>query len=87
MLRLANHGAFLIDIIFGINHMKFYLFNLMVFNDFRNDVPIVWVITSRQKEDNLIQWLAALRAKAITDNPNGVLVVLLLMMQFTNRML
>ena len=57
------------DATFGTNHMKFYLFTLMIFDDFRNDVPIVWVITSRQKEDDLLQWLMALRAKAITVQP------------------
>ena len=57
------------DATFDINHMKFHLFTLMVFDDFRNGVPIAWVITSRQKEDDLIQWLTALHAKAITVQP------------------
>jgi hypothetical protein len=49
MLRWANHRAISMDAIFGTNHIKFHLFTLMVFDDFRNDVPIAWVITSRQK--------------------------------------
>ena len=50
MLRWTNHGAISMDATFGINHMKFHLFTLMVFADFRNDVPIAWVITSRQNK-------------------------------------
>ena len=69
MLQWADHGAILMDATFGTNHMKFHLFILMEFDDFRNDVPIAWVITSRQKEDDLIQWLTALRAKTITIQP------------------
>ena len=34
MLRWANHGAISMDVTFGTNHMKFYLFALMVFDDF-----------------------------------------------------
>ena len=55
MLRWANNGAILMDATFGTNHMKFNLFTLMVFDDFRNGVPIIWVITSRQKKEDLIQ--------------------------------
>ena len=47
MLRWANHGAISMDATFGTNHMKFHLFTLMVIDDYRNSVPIVWVITSR----------------------------------------
>ena len=55
MLRWANHGAISMDATFDINHIKFHLFTLMVFDHFRNGVPIIWVIISRQKEDDLIQ--------------------------------
>ena len=57
------------DATFDTNHMKFYLFTLMEFDDFRNCVPIAWIITSRQKIYDLIQWLTALRAKMITIQP------------------
>ena len=69
MLRWAHHGAISMDATFGTNHMKFHLFTLMVFDDFRNGVPIAWIITSRQKEEDLIQWLTALRAKAMKVQP------------------
>ena len=50
MLRWANHGAISMDVTFGTNHMKFHLFTLVVFNDFRNGVQIAWMITSRQNK-------------------------------------
>jgi hypothetical protein len=50
MLRWANYGAISMDATFGTNHMKLHLFTLMIFDDFRNDVLIAWVITSRQKK-------------------------------------
>ena len=65
MLRWANHRKISMDTAFGTNYMKFHLFTLMIFNNFRNGIPIVRIITSRQKDD-LIQWLPALSAKAIT---------------------
>ena len=65
MLRWANHGAISMDVTFGTNHMKFHLFTLVVFDDFRNGVQIAWIITSRQNKKNLIQWLTALRVKAM----------------------
>ena len=69
MLQWANHGTISMDATFGTKHMKFHLFTLIVFDDFYNDVPIAWVITSRQKQDDLMQWLTALRAKAIIVQP------------------
>ena len=47
ILRWTNRGAISMDATFGTNHMKFHLFTLMVIDDYRNSVPIVWVIISR----------------------------------------
>ena len=49
MLRWANHGAISMDVTFATNHMKFHLFTLMVFDEFRNGVPIAWIIISKKK--------------------------------------
>ena len=69
MLGRTNNGAISMDATFGTNHIKFHLFILMTFDDFCNGVLIAWVITSRQKEEDLIQWLTALRAKPIIIQP------------------
>jgi hypothetical protein len=41
---------------FGTNNVKFLLFTLLVFDDWRNGVPIAWVITSCQMEEDLVSW-------------------------------
>jgi len=53
----ARHNETIsMDATFGTNNVKFLLFTLLVFNDWRNGVPIAWVITSRQMEDDLASW-------------------------------
>ena len=45
---------------FGTNYIKYHLFTLVVFDDFRHRVSIAWIITSRHKKNDLIQRLTAL---------------------------
>lgn len=54
-MRWDNESMISMDIMLGINHMKYYLFTLIVFDNFHG-MPIVWIITS-QLEKDLIHWL------------------------------
>jgi hypothetical protein len=55
-VEVGHNETISMDATFGTNNVKFLLFTLFVFNDWRNGVPIAWVITSCQMEDDLISW-------------------------------
>lgn len=42
------------DTTLGTNNMKFHLFTLIVFDELRNGVPIAWIITSQQNEEDFV---------------------------------
>lgn len=41
------------------------MFTMMVFDNWRNGVPVAFVITARSKQSDLIPWMRALRDKLI----------------------
>jgi hypothetical protein len=49
------------DATFGTNVSKYLLFSLLVFDDWRNGIPVAWVLTSRMTEEDLVMWLEPLR--------------------------
>jgi hypothetical protein len=51
------------DATFGTTDMKFHLFTLMGFDDHHMGVPLVWIITSRQTVEDLIEWLKPLKIR------------------------
>lgn len=69
MLKWGNDRAISIDATFCTNHIKYHLFTLFDFDDFRHGMSIASIITSRQKENDLMQWLMTLRLKAINIVP------------------
>ncbi|MCO5564520.1 hypothetical protein L7F22_018181 [Adiantum nelumboides] len=56
----------------------FYLYTILVFDAFRNGVPIAWTITSSACRSNITTWLAALRNRVLNLNkgwePNAFMV-------------
>ncbi len=70
MLSYGHNGAISMDATFGTNDMKFHLFTLMWFNDHRTNVPLVWIITSRQTIEDLIKWLKPLKYKMLSHMPH-----------------
>jgi len=70
MLSYGHNGAISMDATFGTNDMKFYLFTLMGFDDHRTGVPLAWIITSRQKVQDLIEWLKPLKEKMLSHMPH-----------------
>jgi hypothetical protein len=48
------------DATFSTNDVKYHLFTLMAFDFHQIGVPIIWVITSQQTRENLVDWLSAL---------------------------
>ncbi|MCO5594264.1 hypothetical protein L7F22_048291 [Adiantum nelumboides] len=44
---------------------QFYLYTILVFDAFRNGVPIAWAITSSACQSNITTWLAALRNRVL----------------------
>jgi len=47
MLSYNHNGAIFMDALFGTNDMKFHLFTLIGFDDYRMGVPLAWIIVSR----------------------------------------
>ncbi len=70
MLSYGHNGAIFMDVTFGTNDMKFHLFTLMGFDDHRIDVPLAWIITSRQIVQDLIEWLKPLKDKMLSHMPH-----------------
>ncbi len=70
MLSHGHNGAISMDATFDTNDMKLYLFTLMGFDDHCMGIPLVWIITSRQTVEDLIEWLKPLKNKMILHMPH-----------------
>ncbi len=66
MLSYDHNGAISMDATFGTSDMKFHLFTLMGFDDHRTCILLVWIITSRQRIEDLIEWLKPLKDKMLS---------------------
>ncbi|MCO5601561.1 hypothetical protein L7F22_055684 [Adiantum nelumboides] len=62
--KYGNRGLLAMDSTFGTNKYKFQLYTVLVFDGFRNGVPVAWVITSSSTRVNTSSWLTALRNRA-----------------------
>ncbi len=69
MLSYGHNGAISMDATFGTNDMKFHLFTLMGFDDHCMGVLLAWIITSKQKIEDLIEWLKPLKNKMLSKMP------------------
>ncbi len=69
MLSYGHNGAIFMDAKFGTNDMKFHLFIFMGFDDHRTSVLLAWIITSKQKVQDLIEWLKPLKDKMLSHMP------------------
>jgi hypothetical protein len=69
MLSYGHNGAISMDATFGTNDMKFHLFALMGFDDQCMNVPLAYIITSRQTIEDLIKWLKPLKDKTLSHMP------------------
>ena len=49
---------------------KLLLFSSFVFDDWHNDMPIAWIITSQQQEENFIDWLLAFKHHTFDQKPS-----------------
>ena len=70
MLKHGHNGAIAMDATFGTNFPKYPLFSLLVFDDWRNGIPVAWVLTSRMKEEDRVMWLEPLRRHLQKDMAN-----------------
>ncbi len=61
LLKYGKDGCIAMDATFGTNDLMYHLFTLVVFDEWHNGIPIAWVITSRQKECDIYDWLWALK--------------------------
>jgi hypothetical protein len=66
MILCGDNGAISMDATFGTNDVKFHLFTLMVFYAHCTSMLAAWIITSRQKIENLVEWLFQLWQNFIT---------------------
>jgi hypothetical protein len=58
------------DAKFGTNDMKFHLFTLMVFDDYRMCVLLASIIKNKQTIEDLIKWLKPLKDKMLSHMPH-----------------
>jgi hypothetical protein len=49
--------------------LQFPLYTLMVFDKWRNGVPIAFIITKRSKQIDLSPWMTELKRKAVVASP------------------
>jgi len=70
MLSYGHNSAISMDATFGTNDMKFHIFTLMGFDDHCTNVPLAWIITSRQAIQDLIEWLKPLKDKMLSHMPH-----------------
>jgi len=49
--------------------MQYPLYTLMVFDKWRNGVPVAFIVTQRSKESDISPWLGALRVKLVSKMP------------------
>ncbi|MCO5608161.1 hypothetical protein L7F22_062367 [Adiantum nelumboides] len=62
--KYGNRGLLAMDSTLGTNKYKFQLYTVLVFDGFRNGVPVAWVITSSSTRVKTSSWLIALRNRA-----------------------
>ncbi|MCO5554535.1 hypothetical protein L7F22_008065 [Adiantum nelumboides] len=79
MLSKYGHNSLLaMDATFGTNKYKFHLYTILVFDAFRNGVPIAWIITSSCCCSDIAKWLTKLRNRVLDHNkgwePNAFMV-------------
>ncbi len=84
MVSLGDNGAISMDATFGTNDVKFHLFTLMVFDAHHIGMLVVWIITSHQTCNDLVEWLIPLNFFFKGKTPNGNLHVSSLMMIHKN---
>ncbi len=68
MVSLGDNGAISMDASFDTSDMKFHLFTLMVFDAHRIKMPNVWITTSRQTCNDLVEWLTLLKINLLRQN-------------------
>ncbi|MCO5613306.1 hypothetical protein L7F22_067582 [Adiantum nelumboides] len=63
--KYGHNGLLAMDATFGTNKYKFHLYSVLVFDAFRNGVPVAWVITSSSTRVNISSWLTSLRNRVL----------------------
>ena len=61
------------DATFGTNVPKYPLFSLLMFDDWRNGIPVALVLTSRMTEEDLVMWQQPLRRHLQRDEEDSIL--------------
>ena len=52
-----------------MTYLQYPLYTIMVFDEWRNGIPIAWFITSSSKEEDLTPLLATLKDKIVAAMP------------------
>ena len=69
MIKFGHKGAISMDAIHGTNIPSYFLWCLLVFDDWNNGIPVAWMLTSRSNEKNLTMWLEPLQRHIDKDMP------------------
>ncbi|MCO5555000.1 hypothetical protein L7F22_008539 [Adiantum nelumboides] len=76
--KYGHNSLLAMDATFGTNKYKFHLYTILVFDAFRNGVPIAWIITSSCCCSDIAKWLTKLRNRVLDHNkgwePNAFMV-------------
>ena len=57
MLKYGYNGAIAMDATSGTNVPKYPLYSLLVFDEWRNGIPVAWVLSNQSSEEDLVMWL------------------------------
>jgi hypothetical protein len=69
MVSLSDNGAISMDATFDNTDVKIHLFTLMAFDAYCTGMLVALIITSRQKCNDLVEWLTPLKTKFLKKNP------------------
>ena len=69
MIKFGHKRAISMDATHSTNIPGYLLRSLLVFDDWNNDIPVAWVLTSRSSKEDLTMWLEPLRRHIDKDMP------------------
>eukprot|EP01018_Ginkgo_biloba_P025895 Gb_25490 [translate_table: standard] len=67
MVKFSHNSLIAMDSTFSTNKYEYQLYKLMVFDKQQNGLPIVWVISSRDKASDIKIWLSALIEEGVKE--------------------
>ncbi|GLJ46816.1 hypothetical protein SUGI_0987230 [Cryptomeria japonica] len=70
MVRFSHDSIILMDSTFATNKYGYQLYLCLVFDEQQSGVPVAWVVTSRNKIEDIQVWLMELRRRGKEKRPD-----------------